>query len=108
MGRKFKVSKIREIVSNHPEDEEITLQDLIRNLIDLQVPLGKLEVHNYKDSVVDAMKLVIQHEKLVAQLKYRIKNEIRPEVLAYHSRKPKVKREMHPNSLANMNTKKSK
>ena len=106
MSRNIKISKIREVVSNHPEDEEVCLQDLINNLIKLQIPLGKLEVHNYKDSVVDAMKLIISQEKLIAKLKYRIKNEIRPEVLAYHSRKPRVKKPMHPNSLANMNKKK--
>jgi len=98
-------SKIRELVSKHPEDEKVVLNDLIANLIKVQVPLGKLEVHNYKDSIKEANTLLIEQEKLVAALKHRLRNEVRPEVIAYHKTKPKVKRKMHPNSLKNIKNK---
>lgn len=99
-------SKIRELVSKHPDDDKVVLNDLIANLIKAQVPLGKLEVHNYKDSIKEAHTLLIEHEKLVSALKHRLRNEVRPEVIAYHNNKPKVKRKMHPNSMKNLNNKK--
>lgn len=101
-----KISKIRELVKNHPDDENIVLGDLLNNLLELQIPLGKLEVHNYRDAVVEALKLIIEQEKLLAKLKYRLKNEVRVEVLTYHKIKPKVKRKIHPNSLKNLNVNK--
>lgn len=95
--------KIRELVSNHPEDENIVLNDLINNLIQLQVPLGKLEIHQYKESVVEAIKILSQQEKLVQTLKRRLREEVRPEVQKWHREKPKVKKNIHPNSLKNLN-----
>lgn len=99
--------KIRELVSKHPEDEKVVLGDLINNLIKLQIPLGKLEVHNYKDSILDAVKLLAEHEKLVYELKRRLREEVRPEVIKFHNEKPKTKRNMHKNSLNNLKRKKS-
>ena len=94
--------KIRELVSNHPEDDKVVLNDLINNLIDLQVPLGKLEIYNYKDSVKDAIKIIMEHEKLVTLLKRRLREEVRPEVMEFHYGKKGPKKEMHPNSLGNL------
>jgi len=100
-----RIIKIRDLVNKHPdEDKLIVLNDLITNLIQLQVPLGKLEVHNYKESVTDAVKIITEHEKLVSALKYRLKNEVRQEVVIFHKRKPKEKKVMHPNSLKNINS----
>lgn len=95
--------KIRELVSKHPEDDKIVLSDLINNLIKLQIPLGKLEVHNYKDSIPEAIKILAEQEKLVSSLKRRLREEVRPEVLKFHHEKPKTKRKVHPNSLKNLN-----
>lgn len=100
--------KIRELVKNHPEDERIVLNDILKNIIRLQIPLGKLEVHNYKDSVIDAVRLITEHEKLMSRLKYRIKNEVRQEVFVYHREKKKPNRTVHPNSLANLKSSKNK
>ena len=77
--------------------------DLINNLIQLQIPLGKLEIHNYKDSIPEALKILAEQESLTALLKRRLREEVRPEVLKWHKEKPKVKRKMHPNSLKNLN-----
>lgn len=95
--------KIRELVSNHPDDDKIVLNDLINNLIKAQIPLGKLEVHNYKESITDALKLLGEHETLVSILKRRLREEVRPEVVKWHNDKPKPDRKMHPNSLKNLN-----
>ena len=100
--------KIRELVSKHPEDKEVVLGDLIANLIKLQIPLGKLEVHNYKDSITDAIKIISEHESLVTLLKRRLRVEVRQEVLKFHNEKPKTKRKMHPNSMKNINEANSK
>lgn len=95
--------KIRELVGNHPDDEKVVLNDLINKLIEVQIPLGKLEVHNYKDSVKDALKLLAEHEKLVVLLKRRLREEVREEVQKFHKNKTKPDRKMHPNSLENLN-----
>jgi len=95
--------KIRELVSKHPEDDKIVLGDLINNLIKLQVPLGKLEVHNYKDSIPEAIKILVEQERLTSSLKRRLREEVRPEVQKFHNEKPKTKRKVHPNSLKNLN-----
>jgi len=95
--------KIRELVDKHPEDKNVVLNDLISNLIKLQVPLGKLEIHNYKDAITDSLKLLSEHENLVKLLKRRLRNEVRVEVLKWHKEKPKKKINIHPNSLKNLN-----
>jgi len=101
----IKVLKIRDLVSKHPDDEDlVVLNDLISSLIQLQIPLGKLEIHNYKEAITEAVKLITEHEKLVALLKHRLKNEVRKEVVSFHNDKPKVKRKIHPNSLKNINS----
>lgn len=99
--------KIRELVSKHPEDSKVVLSDLINNLIKLQIPLGKLEIHNYKDSIPEAIKILAEQDKLVSLLKRRLRDEVRPEVMKFHHDKPKVKRKMHENSLKNLKGKKS-
>ena len=95
--------KIRELVNKHPDDKNIVLSDLINLLIKLQVPLGKLEVHNYKDAITDSIKGLAELERLTTLLKRRLREEVRPEVQKFHNERPKTKRKMHPNSLDNLN-----
>jgi len=97
--------KIRDLVSKHPEDDNVVLNDLIHVLIEAQVPLGKLEVHNYKDAVVDAIKKLSDVESLLKLLKRRLREEVRTEVLEFHNTRPKQKRNMNPKSLENLKKK---
>lgn len=96
------ISKIRELVSKHPEDDIVVLNDLINNLIKLQVPLGKLEIYNYKECITESIRIISEHESLVKILKRRLREEVRPEVVKFHNEKPKRKIKIHPNSLKNL------
>ena len=81
--------------------------DIVNELIDLQIPLGKLEVFNYKESVTEVVKGLSVVEEKVKLFKHRIRNEVRTEVLDWHNNKPKQKRNMNPKSLANLKKKKN-
>ena len=97
--------KIRDLISKHPEDDNIVLMDIIDSLIELQQPLGKLEVFNYKASVTEVIKGLTAVEDQVKALKHRMRNEVRPEVIKWHNEKPKIKRNMNPKSLKNLKNK---
>ena len=97
-----KIVKIRDLVSKHPTEEKIVLNDLINNLIKLQVPLGKLEIHNFKDSVTESIRLISTQEKLLKELKHRLRNEVRQEVLHFNMKNPRKKLKPNLNSLANL------
>jgi len=93
--------KIRDLVNRHPEDDKVVLSDIIQGCIELQVPLGKLEIHNYKDAVIEAVKMISAVEKNLKALKSHIRNDVRVEVLEYHNNNKKG-RKVHPNSLKNL------
>ncbi len=93
------ISKIRELLDNHPEDEKVVLQDLIDSLVGMTSNLAKLEIHNYKDSINSSISAVLKHEKLVKEFKYRLRNEVKPEVVIYHTTKPRKK---HPGNIKNL------
>jgi len=101
-----KEAKIRHLVNKHPEDENIVLMDIMQNLIGLQMHLGKLEVFNYKDSVTESIKSLAEVELQIKKFKHRLREEVRPEVIAWHNNKPKQKRKMNPNSLKNLKNRK--
>ncbi len=96
------VIKIRDLISNHPDDKRPVLNDLINSLVSLQAPLSKLEIYNYKESTKEAIKLLLEHEKLVSEFKYRLRNEVNVEVLEFLNNKPKRKGHKHPNSMKNL------
>jgi len=96
-----KIAKIRDLVSRHPEDDKVVLNDIIQGCIKLQIPLGKLEVHNYKEAVVEAVKSISAVEKKLKLLKTHVRTTVRTEVLEYHNNNKKG-RKVHPNSLKNL------
>jgi hypothetical protein len=90
--------KIRNLLTD-PVKNETCLDDLVRELIDCGVPLGKLEHKNTGDALKASKKALAEFKRKLIEFELRIKTTITNEVLEEISKRDKSVKIGNPEKL---------
>jgi len=77
-------------LTNDIRKEDLCLQDIIDKAISLSGPACKLEIENNKAALEELKKGAREIRDLGEAFYHRLKNEVQPEVIAYHVNKQKA------------------